>query len=132
MSLHDAILLVAIGLMGYGTVQHFRLGDEFWFSPAGNVCGATGVTFVAGAMFGLNSDDELIVLVAVALALYWFTRSKCTIKKPATKRQSFEQVFATVEVEPIVEPEVELFVEDDADLGRTEPVVEQPFTWQGA
>lgn len=139
MSMNDAIFIAAIGLMLYAIVQHFRIGDEFWFHPTGNVIGAIAVTGVSGAMFGLSYEDELIVLVAVALALYWFTSRKTT-KKPATK-QSFEQVFQTVEVEPIVEPKfkaepvVEQFVEDEPEpVVETSPAPEASpvFVWKGA
>lgn len=129
--MNDAILLAAIMLMVYGIVQHFRLGDEFWFSPAGNVIGAIAVAVVAGACFDLALQDEFVVLVAVLLGLYWFSSRKKN-KKPATK-QSFEQIFETVEVEPIVEPDpiVEQFVEDESIVEAT-PEASPVFMWKGA
>lgn len=131
--MNDAILLAAIGLMLYGIVQHFRFGDEFWLSPIGNVIGAIGVTVVAGACFKLTLQDEIIILVAVTLGLYWFGKRK-TPKKPATK-QSFEQVFETVEVEPIVEEnesESEVDPVDEASPAPEPVAKHSPFMWNGA
>jgi len=127
MTMNDAIYLATIGLMLYGIVQTVLSGDEFWFSPIGNLIGAIGVTVVASAAYPLTAQDEVIIFVAVVLALYWFTKRKA---KP-TKRQTFEQIFETVKVEPIVESKV-----------KAEPIVEQyieatpeaspVFMWKGA
>ena len=131
MSMNDAILLAVIGLMLYGIVQHFRIGDEFWFSPIGNLIGALGVTVVAGAAHPLTLQDEFIIWVALALGLYWFSKGKQ--QKTKRTRPTFEQVFETVEVAPVGE--------DDADGDQPEPEVEEepepvaehrPFMWNGA
>lgn len=133
MSMNDAILLAAIGLMLYGIAQHFIQGDGFWLSPIGNIIGAIAIALVAGAAYPLALQDEGIVFVAVALGLYWFTKRKTT-KKPATK-QSFEQVFKTVEVEPLVEPKVkaEPVVEDEHQPAEPlAPEASPVFVWKGA
>ena len=130
MNMNDAILLAAIGLMVYGIAQHFLQGDDFWLSPIGNVIGAIGVTVVTGAAYPLTLQDDLIIFVAVVLALYWFTKRKAK----STKRQTFEQVFQTVEVEPIVEPEVkaEPAVEDEPEpVVETAPEASPIFMWKG-
>lgn len=133
MSIDETILLAAIGLMLYGVIQNFIRGDEFWFFPTGNIIGAIGVTVVASAAFPLTLQADTIVLVAVALGLYWFTKTKRT-----PKRQTFEQVFETVEVEPVVEPKVEAEpVVEYAVEDEPEPIVEanvehSPFMWNGA
>jgi len=132
MNTNDAILLAAIGLMVYGIIQSVLNGLDFWLSHIGNVIGAIAITIVASAAYPLTAQDEVIVFVAVALGLYWFTKRKAK----TAKRQTFEQVFETVEVEPIVEPKVEAepiveqFVEDEPVIEVT-PEASPVFLWKG-
>src|SRR5690348_16892425 len=98
MSLNDAILITASGLMLYGIVQHILNSDEFWLSPIGNVIGAIAVTVVVGAAFPLMVQDDTLILLATVLALFWMTRGKRRRYSPATPagNVTFDQVLTPV------------------------------------
>lgn len=118
----NTLLVLEICAMGYGIVQGFRMQDEFWFTPIGNIVGGIALAVVGSAAFRLRLQDSALLVIALSLGLYWFTRSKQTATRPSATKQTYNQTFQAakpaVKVEPVVEDE---------------PAVEtKGFTWTGA
>jgi len=137
--MNDAILLAAIGLMGYGLVLCMLNGDDFWFHPIGNIVGAIAVSVIATAALPIMLQDGLIIFVSTALVLFWVTKGKRTRRPTApTGKATFNQIFITVPVdEPpaaVVEPDVEPDVDPVEPDDEPAPVPTAPtgvFMWNG-